>query len=700
MLKRIKAKLCFASTNKTIEFDHNLESGMTSISGPNESGKSLRLELIRYMLFGSKALRLPLKEYTTISGELEFSIGEANYRVVRNKPEAMLYKDNNPIAVGTTAVNNAIYKNLGYDLEVFDVANACLQDDITAMSKKTPSERKQMIDQTLGLDAIDILLKNINLKISHNKGSQSAIELGLKQYGDLIEPTRPDDYIENSNIKERIADCINQKTHYDQMCATLNNAECPRPITPDYPVDPEPVETLEELRAQQLNQSGLQTKISKINNELATLKYEINKYIPLKPETIRMYTTYVNHGYELKWANYNAYSLLFKKAELYPEITTRDMYNQIYNGAISAPILESINRLIEESTVVCPSCEYGFPIQLSEITVLEQSLPTGSKLQAQLDVKAWECYGSLSKSQMIELDETLNAREKLVSLGWDETPPREPDLPEGVAISAPALELILTKEQLYKDRCEKVTVLEAELAQLVKDVDNDIQSKLDLKQQYLFLKNNYDKQVEKYEAYCTLKDDLVPKIHELRYVLADLNKLLVIQESSADYEAKLESYKYTQHITEQMKSDLDKLIVEYDKLLAIKNGLTSIKPLVKSYLVPSLSSVASTFISKMTNNSRSAIVISNDFDITVDGEPVNALSGSGKAVANLAIRLALGTVLTNKVFSVFLADEVDSAMDSERAEHTSECLRNLTNVFKQVIIISHKKPDADHYIEL
>jgi hypothetical protein len=45
---------------------------------------------------------------------------------------------------------------------------------------------------------------------------------------------------------------------------------------------------------------------------------------------------------------------------------------------------------------------------------------------------------------------------------------------------------------------------------------------------------------------------------------------------------------------------------------------------------------------------RQSIVVDEEFDVTVDGQALDTLSGSGKAVANLALRLGLGQVLTNR----------------------------------------------------
>ncbi len=49
---------------------------------------------------------------------------------------------------------------------------------------------------------------------------------------------------------------------------------------------------------------------------------------------------------------------------------------------------------------------------------------------------------------------------------------------------------------------------------------------------------------------------------------------------------------------------------------------------------------------------------------------------------------------------MFIADEVDASMDDERAAYTAECLRRLTDLISQVILITHKHPEADQMLEL
>jgi DNA repair exonuclease SbcCD ATPase subunit len=131
-----------------------------------------------------------------------------------------------------------------------------------------------------------------------------------------------------------------------------------------------------------------------------------------------------------------------------------------------------------------------------------------------------------------------------------------------------------------------------------------------------------------------------------------------------------------------------------------REALVGLKATVKSHLVPSLNKVASVLLSQMTGGVRNVIAVDEDFNIKVDGQALDELSGSAKAVANLAIRIGLGQVLTNRVFGVLLGDELDAAMDEERGGFTADCLRGLTGRIPQVILVTHKRPEADAYIEL
>ena len=147
-------------------------------------------------------------------------------------------------------------------------------------------------------------------------------------------------------------------------------------------------------------------------------------------------------------------------------------------------------------------------------------------------------------------------------------------------------------------------------------------------------------------------------------------------------------------------AEVDQLKTEADGWKRAKLALSTLRTLVKQHLVPSLNRVASSLIRSMTGGQRQSIAVDEEFDVTVDGQPLNTLSGSGKAVANLSLRIGLGQVLTNNVLSLFVGDEIDSSLDKDRAENTAMTLEALKSRISQILLITHKRPSADYYIEL
>ena len=78
-------------------------------------------------------------------------------------------------------------------------------------------------------------------------------------------------------------------------------------------------------------------------------------------------------------------------------------------------------------------------------------------------------------------------------------------------------------------------------------------------------------------------------------------------------------------------------LVEIEKAI---EGLNNFTKLVKNSIIPSLSKIAKSLVNEMSNGEISDVTIDEDFNIEVDNKELNLLSGSEKAIANLAIRLA------------------------------------------------------------
>ena len=166
------------------------------------------------------------------------------------------------------------------------------------------------------------------------------------------------------------------------------------------------------------------------------------------------------------------------------------------------------------------------------------------------------------------------------------------------------------------------------------------------------------------------------------------------------YEDRLGAYEKALGIYRTKKDEVDRRREEEQGYRKGKEALTILRKLVKQHLIPSLNKVASHYITEMTGGQRNLIEVDEEFDIQVDGQPISTLSGSGKAVANLSLRLELGQVLTNNQFSVFLGDEIDASMDVDRADNTAKTLESLAERVSQILLVTHKYPQADYYFEL
>jgi exonuclease SbcC len=210
----------------------------------------------------------------------------------------------------------------------------------------------------------------------------------------------------------------------------------------------------------------------------------------------------------------------------------------------------------------------------------------------------------------------------------------------------------------------------------------------------------YQRNFQAYEAYNEGLAEKQARFDELGDVESKVSKLEQELPISEQFERDLVLYEKSAATYAERVQLIEETTFKAEDFLKAREAIQTLKVSVKSHLLPSLNKVASVLLSRMTGGERYLVEVDEDFEILIDGQPINTLSGSGKAVANLAIRIALGQILTNRVFSIFLADEVDAAMDDERAEHTSQALRRLTDSVGQVVLVTHKRPETDHMVEL
>jgi exonuclease SbcC len=668
MLKALKYAVEF-STGKKLSADITFELGLTAVSGPNESGKSMVLEMIKVALFGSAALRGKASDYKKYSLELDWVVRGVEYKVVRTHSKAELSNADGPVASGTRPVNEHIRSLFGYDMAVFDTANNCAQGEIERLGSMKPTERKALVDQTVGLTAIDDLIGHVSDEATGARRAHEAIS------GILVEPDRPEQpkgYQPSAGLKARLDAARKATSEMNDLTGWFSTTRSR--VQPTSPGPAPSTSSVSELQAHE-----------KTREENDRLRQQLEQRLQQIPTTGGVTLEEVEEAQ--RGHDHNA--LVRRRAELEaanpaPGLTEADIA-EARRGHRAAWLVTEISRLTANGTATCPACATEFPHEHTTIAELEAELTSLAPFDASL-------AENNSAKDLTRIEYLLERRAKVQ--------PEIDALPsEPVEARWHSVNDLAVLRNLISLQGERESII-ATLAKL--PALNTVRDELHQMIRWEPLGARFASDMRDWEAFVVEREQKQARRDELERTTetASVFDLETAHMRAAMYEAALASFEKANraYVTNKLIADQHKERME--DLDNARKALRELKVRIKGYLLPSLNKVASSILSQMTGGERNLIQIDDDFEIFVDGQPLATLSGSGKAVANLAIRLGLGQVLTNKVFSVFMADEIDAAMDDTRAGYTAECLSRLTASIGQVVLVSHKTVIATHHIVL
>jgi exonuclease SbcC len=649
MLKRLKYSVTFASTGKTLANDLSFEPGLTAISGPNESGKSTILEMIRFALFGTEALRGKLSSLKDYDLELTFSLRGQEWTVRRSPGKASLACNDKAVVTGVSPVDGRIVQLFGYGLKVFDIANNCNQGDVEALTRMKGGERKRLVDQTIGFDVIDNVQKFVSDEAAEVRGEVKAIQ--------VIEPVAPTGSHPPSAELQTEIDVLRP------LAAELGEIRGWLSVQRRKPLPPVVMPACEQEEVDAYDAAVKERR--SIEAQLVGLPepaYSVEELDAME----KAWKTYVEY-HEFKQTNGDR-----------PQETENDL-DRFECTLESAKRWDERQRLEtvlakhrKAGSIKCPDCGSDFALEHEHIQKLEEQLEAYADA---IDV------GKPAYNQ----DEIDRLRKRAIA--WAGRSTKVPTKPT------------LTPRDIELQRKALAT---AHLRQQLKPLPEDPTPRRRNWCNYQYQRQQYEKDLVWYSAFEQERDTKLLRLEELKDVESTLENLNRQLKSSLEYEGQITAYHAAMQRYEDDKKRKDEAVARLSDYEAASKGLKNLRSLIKQHLVPSLNRHASVLLSQMTGGQRNAVEIDEDFEtMIVDGQPIETLSGSAKAVANLAIRIGLGQVLTNKVFSVFLGDELDASMDPKRADFTAECLAGLTQTIKQVILVSHKEVKvADHEVRL
>lgn len=689
MLKNLIFSVTFASTGRQINGEHSFTDGMTVITGQNEQGKSLRIEMIRYAMFGTRALRAPLDAYKDLNVYLEIEVKGKVYRLRRTKHEASI-TDGDDVALvrGAKPVTDYVeQKILGYTVDVFDMTNACLQGQVENLMSKTPAERKKLVDKTIGLDVIDDVEKVVNEALSEFRGEVKALESQV--VADLVAPKMPQDYTPSPVVQEKIAELKAAAAQYRALIsqqAQLNKpAEVEAPTIDDkYKGGTEEDLTL-VMEAMTSTQSMLE-KDAALVGKVADLSRTLREVAPEKQNFKARYEA------QEAWADYDKYQQAKSKIKETREtceeaLAYQAAYDQDQEAFMKkASVQNKIMKLEGGEKLCCPACNHTWSDDDELIQKLKGEL-SSIKCNNLTPPAQPQSYW---KSQLTLIE------------ALEESPaPEQPTADRESIEEIRADERALVQSQQLADLRDQV--LPEDLRQLELERLAGYKEKFTALKTYQDQLRVFNRYLDQLRTYKETFDRLQLAITELTTLHSsgfDTNSLNELLLNALTYEKELHTYETLKAQSEVAKMKLDAVKAQMEDWENAKAGLKLVKPAVKTYLIPSLSKASSALVTQMTSGKRTKVEVDEDFNVKVDGQDVDELSGSAKAVTNLALRFGLGAVLTHGVFSVFLGDEIDAAMDAERVAATAECVRNLKANIKQIILVSHRNPESDHKVEL
>ncbi len=704
MLSYLKYKIEFLKpVPKTLTGEHTFTTGLTGIVGPNGKGKSLNLEMIQYGFHGTEALRGKMDGYGKIEVNLIFELKGRMFAVTRTKSNATLTEtfmvDGVPklsaLASGTKPVNAKIEELFGYSSDVFRVANVCNQGKIEELGEMKPTQRKQLIDETVGLNVLDDLNSFID-------DERKRLNTGIKAIESIlvapVAPVAPEKILKSVSVKE-LLDHTRGLQSQRNIIAAAAAAVLIEPEKHELEADND---KLEDYASSLQRKTDLMTQHSTLATQLLKIPNRPEKLVTeLEPD-------------DSKLEEYQ--DTLNKARALETELKVNERGLEKYKWTEPVMSCDEIEAYTDRNTLVdrweqkqalinkrvphdCPKCNHHWDDEDPRITTEYADVPEempkrdytyGELIKAENELKAKEAATPI----MLHIEELKKQIEEL-----------KPEVAHAnIQRILPTRELFQKSEmeRSYQKQRDEIKTWQLELNEEFTKLGEGQGERIKAIQNARQKVSKYEIQMEAYKQQLAYKTAQQEELGEFSETLdADIQFLDKAYAEALNYETNLASFIKAKEAYDKALASLQLLKEELTDWENGRQAIVDLRAKVKGYLLPSLNSVASTLLNQMTGGEMKWIVMNDQGELSVDGQAIETLSGAGKAVANLALRIGLGQVLTNRVFSALFLDEIDAACDEDRAKYIAGCLMNLTKTIKQIIQVSHKQGlPADQYVRL
>ena len=719
MIKSVHLKNWFKHPNKKFNFTQ----GLNLIKGENEAGKSLIFEAIDFALHGSVALRLPATMYeANLFSELVATINGTDYKITRTpkKVELRLDGQDEVLAKGTSAVNAEIRKLLGYNRNVFLVSNYSCQESISYLSTLKPTERKNTIDNVVGLTAVEAVIAEVKIELTVLNRAMATIE-----NREVLAPIEPFG-VRVINAEDLIDSAQSQILDYKKK---ISNQELLRTqhenLLKNKPQETEQGDVsgfIEGLTEQAIAET--KAKITSLNQSLVYHRRRFEAMIEppvsvVPTDGLNIIEGLTNELINKKEVEKQTLSNGLDQVNAKLKAIDSKIVTEPYTDSDIAEVIKQekqytdwldVQRLKEKGSINCDHC--GNEILLAKDAIKEHygevpevvEKPKVSSLTME-QVNRQIAKDADEKAELISRKDLIETGLKTLEAEWHSNEAIEAHFSAVNALcdyeNSKALHEKWSTE--YSNEVATFQAFEKEIEQYATwHTDPEIEAHRQAINNFKKWQDN-QRDIENWKA---TQNSLEPFLGEDQ--LKQWENMIQHHENEglknesnlknwSEYDVALEKYNlwFSEH--EDLTAQLD------DQKLSVE-ALNLYKQKIKSAILPSVNAVATQWLKRMSEGKHTSVELTEQMEILVNAAPIEALSISGRALGHLSLRMALGQVLTNSVFPVFMADEVDASMRNERGQNVLNALTDMLNgSMKQVIIISHRELEierVDNLIEL
>ncbi|UCB58666.1 MAG: SMC family ATPase [Thermoplasmatales archaeon] len=651
--------------------------GVTGIVGLNGAGKSTIFEAIAWVLYGPVAARTPSDQIkrqgadnsATCRVELDFEFENDKYRIIREMKGKSLTATATATINGKVAATSAesvtrfIQKKLGMDFKSFFTSIFAKQKELNALSSMNASDRRPLILRMLGIDSLDLIIKEIR---SDKKNKELLIKEISKDIINEIGKNKDEIYNEEIKIIQK------EKKEIETLIKKLklNNQSNKKDIKNLEKENQKLKNNYEKLNKQKEKLSeykNLFEQKKQLMNEIKNLKNKISfreKNLINEKKKLEKYTTIED---DIKKNNKRLNEINKQLEKLLKTIEQKKTLSKQYIKDISEINIKKgkIEKIGPDAK--CPTCDRILSDQYNTLIKKFEKEKTEKEKQNKIFFKN-------IKNKQSEKDSII--REQI------------------------ALE---KKKNYFLNKIrekEKINTIINHLSQEIKHEKKEFENK-----QFQIKKigvisfnekdfNNVKKQIEQfYKDYQKSITVLNDKKDEFSEIILKIEKkegeLNLINQKMEDLKNKIKEIE-----------DIKKKISEEKNSLRFISILSNIMNDFRIHLIsrirPTLSSYSTDFFIRLTDGKYPEIELDENYDIIVydNGEKysINRFSGGEEDLANLCLRLAISEVITERaggIFNFIILDEIFGSQDDIRRHNIMKSLSSLSGKFRQIFLITH-----------